>query len=141
MTIQPSRSFRVSSVCFLIFVGALMAGIGGYAIYLGQIAPGLVFIAVFGFFLWLARAGWMARLYADGTWVGRTMPWPKRCKQADLQLIRMTGPVAPSWEFMLADGEVAFRVSPLLFPLPAMTTFGEHLGVPINVGRPNQRRG
>ena len=141
MTVKPSKSFRVFSVSFLILVGALMAGIGGYAIYLGQIAPGLTFIAVFGFFLWLARASWMARLIADGTWVGRTMPWPKRCQQSDLRLIRMTGPVAPSWEFVLADGAVAFRVSPLLFPLPAMTAFGQHLGVPINVGRWYQRRG
>lgn len=110
----------------------LMGSLGGFAIYRGQVVPGVILALPVVFFVWLSRSIWTARVYADDVRVGRTMPWPKECRRSDLRLIRIKGAASPSWEFQLATGEVAFRVSPILFPVRDMKMFGQRIGVNVD---------
>jgi hypothetical protein len=87
-------------------------------------------------FLALAKVSWSARIYSDGEWVGRTSPWPKKCRRQSLSVIRLAPAlVSPAWEFTRSDGSVAFRVSPMLFPVGAMKDFGRKVGINVDENR------
>ena len=96
-----------------------------------QYAPSLLFGAAC--LLWLAfiYAAFNASLYADESFVGRTAPWPKRCRRDQLREIRYGGPfTAPGWEFVDNRGRVAFGVARLLFEDQAVERLAIYLGVP-----------
>ncbi len=127
MRIAAARKTVFTSI---VVFGMLSIGFGALTVdafatgqYLAAI--GMLVLGILGAFA--AQRVYRAELYADESWVGRTAPWPQRCRRTELGAIRYAGPfVSPAWEFVKSDGEVAFRVSPFMFkrePVEQLATF------------------
>jgi hypothetical protein len=108
--------------CAALAVDALATG---QLVGAGEVAAISILCAV------AAQRVYVAQLYADEQWVGRTSPWPQRCRRDDLVAIRYAGPfISPAWEFVKRDGRVAFRVSPFMFEREPIAQLTEFLNLP-----------
>lgn len=124
----PARA-RLPTALLLGAVGAMVLGGTVYGAMSREYGATAVGVLISACLLWLAWASSSARIYADGSFVGRTAPWPSRCPTELLDSIRLGGsPDSPQWVFVRTDGEVAFRVSARLYPEQSVRTLAEWLG-------------
>ena len=127
--VAANRNSVVACVVTFGFIAIVFAASAVYAIATGQTAAAVGSACVCFLFAVGAQRVLTAELYANETWVGRTSPWPKRVRRSDLAAIRYAGPfISPAWEFVGHDGNVAFRVSPVLFGRDAVSRFTNMLG-------------
>jgi hypothetical protein len=136
---EPVNRLRIAATRSTVLTAMIMFGLlslGFAALAVDGLATGQYFgageVVVVSLLLAVAaRSVYGAELYADKTWVGRTSPWPQRCRRDDLVAIRYAGPfISPAWEFVKRDGRVAFRVSPFMFERKSIAQLTEFLHLP-----------